>query len=60
MAIFKVDILQSNTYDCGLWVLAGITAILRGFDITGLEEADMPWFRKYLAGLVMTLPAYTT
>lgn len=30
-------------------MLAGIVTILRGFDITGLEEADMPWFRKYLS-----------
>jgi hypothetical protein len=60
MTDLKVDVLQTNTYDCGLWVLAGITAILRGFNITGLKEADMPWFRKYLTGLVMTLPIYNT
>lgn len=42
------EALQTNLYDCGLWVLATIAAALRGFDVTGFAEADMPWFRKYL------------
>ncbi|KIM51656.1 hypothetical protein SCLCIDRAFT_142777, partial [Scleroderma citrinum Foug A] len=40
--------LQFNGYDCGLWVLALISAILRGYDITNLHEGDMPEFCHYL------------
>ncbi|KAF8425356.1 hypothetical protein L210DRAFT_3653217 [Boletus edulis BED1] len=40
--------LQTNGYDCGVWVLAAIAATIRGFDVTGLRERDMPSFRHYL------------
>jgi len=33
--------MQTTTYDFGLWVLAGIAAVLRGKHSTGLCEADM-------------------
>ncbi|KIM66829.1 hypothetical protein SCLCIDRAFT_109629, partial [Scleroderma citrinum Foug A] len=36
--------LQMNDYDCGLWVLATVVAILRGHDAMGLREGDMPAF----------------
>ncbi|KII90983.1 hypothetical protein PLICRDRAFT_67778, partial [Plicaturopsis crispa FD-325 SS-3] len=39
---------QTNGYDCGLWVLASIVSIFRGYHATGLLEADMVWFRSYL------------
>ncbi|EEB95617.1 hypothetical protein MPER_05378 [Moniliophthora perniciosa FA553] len=32
---------QSNSYDCGVWVLSGIAAVLRGFDIEDLREEDL-------------------
>ncbi|KAI6034740.1 hypothetical protein BKA83DRAFT_4487730 [Pisolithus microcarpus] len=32
---------QTNGYDCGLWVLAQIATVLRGYEITGLREEDM-------------------
>lgn len=47
---------QSNDYDCGLWCLAQIAAILRGFDFTGLCEQDMPAFRHYLHELIVRIP----
>lgn len=47
---------QSNNYDCGLWVLAQMTAVLRGFEITGLYENDMPAFRHYLHVLIAHIP----
>ena len=37
-----------NNYDCGLWVLATVAAVLRGHDATGLTENDMLAFRYYL------------
>ena len=54
----SADAVQSNSYDCGLWVLAGALAVLRGFDASGLTEEDMPWFRSFLISLVMHMPEY--
>jgi Ulp1 family protease len=56
---FQVDCLQTNSYDCGLWVLASIAAVLQGFDMTGFSETDMPWFRQFLISQVLTLPVLT-
>lgn len=53
----KTDVLQTNSFDCGLWVLACIAANLRGYNVTGLEEADMVWFRQWITRLVMSIPA---
>ena len=52
----QVKPLQFNGYDCGLWVLAQITAVLRGYDITNLREGDMPEFCHYLQSLVLSIP----
>lgn len=46
---------QTNSYDCGVWVLAAIAAVLRGFDMTGLHEKDIHNFRRYLYCLVLSL-----
>ncbi|KIN99430.1 hypothetical protein M404DRAFT_30479 [Pisolithus tinctorius Marx 270] len=48
--------LQSNGYDCGLWVLAQVTAVLRGCNITNLRKADMRDFRRYLQCLILRIP----
>jgi Ulp1 family protease len=48
--------MQTTTYDCGLWVLAGIAAGLRGRHFTGLSEADMRTFRRRLFHIVSDLP----
>lgn len=50
---------QSNTYDCGLWVLAAITAVLRGRHVTNLHEERMSDWRNYLCSMVLSLPART-
>jgi len=52
----KTEPIQSNGHDCGLWVLAQMAAILRGFDITGLHENNMPMFRYYLQVLIARIP----
>ncbi|KAJ7583723.1 hypothetical protein C8J56DRAFT_1054242 [Mycena floridula] len=39
---------QSNGHDCGLWVLAVIAAILRGFCTPGITERLMRDFREHL------------
>jgi len=33
-----------------------MAAILRGFDVTGLHENDMPMFRNYLRVLIAHIP----
>ena len=47
---------QSNCYDCGIWVLVGIAAVLCGYDVTGLCEENIAHFRQYLGALVLSLP----
>ncbi|EED85593.1 predicted protein [Postia placenta Mad-698-R] len=37
-----------NTYNCGVWILAIIAAVLRGYNMTGFEEADIGRFRIFL------------
>jgi Ulp1 family protease len=49
--------LQPNDHDCGLWVLSTIAAVLRGFQVTGLNEGKMLWFRAFLCSLVLALPS---
>jgi hypothetical protein len=56
ISYFQIDVIQKNGYDCGLWVLAGIAAVLRGYDVTDFLDEDMPWFRRFVAGLVMSIP----
>ena len=48
--------LQTNDYDCGLWVLATVAAILQGHDAMGLREGDMPAFRWYLLTCILSIP----
>ncbi|KIK14419.1 hypothetical protein PISMIDRAFT_117052, partial [Pisolithus microcarpus 441] len=48
---------QTNGYDCGLWVLAQIAAMLRGYKITGLREEDMIRFQRFLYMQVLCIPA---
>ncbi|KAJ3546524.1 hypothetical protein NM688_g5507 [Phlebia brevispora] len=46
---------QTNEHDCGLWVLATMLAFLKGYEMTGLSEVDMPKFRHYLLNLIARL-----
>jgi hypothetical protein len=52
----SVRLRQTNDFDCGVWVLAGIAAMLRGYHVTGFAETDMATIRNYIANLVCTLP----
>ncbi|KAK1217955.1 hypothetical protein PQX77_019377 [Marasmius sp. AFHP31] len=52
----QVHRLQSNGYDCGVWVLWVTAAVVRGFDFAYIEEKNIYRFRKYLANLVRTIP----
>jgi Ulp1 family protease len=48
--------IQSNGYNCGVWVLAQALAVLRGTGITNLVEKDICMLRQYLHVLVLHLP----
>ncbi|KIM57810.1 hypothetical protein SCLCIDRAFT_129648, partial [Scleroderma citrinum Foug A] len=56
---------QSNGYDCGVWILAQLArpcadhhlsiqlaAVLRGYQLTGIEEDNIHHFRHFLRVLV--------
>lgn len=43
---------QTNGYDCGVWVLAQMSAILRGYDITDVKEDGIIHFRHFLRVLI--------
>ncbi|KAJ6505166.1 hypothetical protein C8R45DRAFT_817754 [Mycena sanguinolenta] len=47
---------QSNGYDCGVWVVCMIGAILRGHADVALSEGDMGSARRILGDLILTLP----
>lgn len=54
---FQTSAVQSNAHDCGVWVLACIAAVLRGYDTTGIMQPDIVKFRDYLLKLVLALPS---
>ncbi|KAJ7878978.1 hypothetical protein B0H14DRAFT_3774904 [Mycena olivaceomarginata] len=47
---------QTNGYDCGLWVLCTIAAVLRGFDCSTLSEGQMRLVRTTFVNHILTLP----
>ncbi|KAK1226517.1 hypothetical protein PQX77_010504 [Marasmius sp. AFHP31] len=51
----QVHRVQSNSYNCGVWVLWVTAAVIRGFDYAYIKEKDVFRFRKYLANLVCTV-----
>ncbi|KAG1851783.1 hypothetical protein C8R48DRAFT_810421 [Suillus tomentosus] len=52
----KITPVQTNSYDCGVWVLAAIAAVFRGRHVTGLCEDDMRHLRHHLRALVLSIP----
>ena len=52
----SVHLRQTNDYDCGVWVLAGIAAVLQGFHVTGCSETDISFIQQYIANLACSLP----
>ncbi|KAH7905365.1 hypothetical protein BJ138DRAFT_1138299 [Hygrophoropsis aurantiaca] len=47
---------QTNGFDCGVWVLAAITSVLRGFEATGMHESQMAAMRRFIRALVLSIP----
>ena len=46
-----------STVSCGLWVLAAIAAVLRGYHLPSLVESDMPSLRHSLYRHILYLPS---
>ncbi|KAJ7834258.1 hypothetical protein B0H14DRAFT_2363941 [Mycena olivaceomarginata] len=51
--------LQTNDYDCGVWVLSAILSVLRGFHTSNISEALIPSMRRLLTDHILGLP-FTT
>lgn len=51
-----VKSLQTNGYDCGVWVLAGIWAVLRGHEVTSHTEASISRVRSAILTAILDLP----
>ncbi|OAX32297.1 hypothetical protein K503DRAFT_702255 [Rhizopogon vinicolor AM-OR11-026] len=51
----NIQRLQNNGYDCGVWVLAAMIAVLRGRHVTGVREVDIGNLRHYLSVLVLSI-----
>ncbi|KAL0572757.1 hypothetical protein V5O48_009206 [Marasmius crinis-equi] len=49
--------IQTNTRDCGVWVLWVASLVLRGYDYATPDEKYIGEFRKYVADLLRTFPA---
>ncbi|KAG6819416.1 hypothetical protein H0H93_012076, partial [Arthromyces matolae] len=47
---------QTNGYDCGIWVLANIAAVLSGYQATGVLESDISYVRQSLLYTLLALP----
>ncbi|KAJ6553265.1 hypothetical protein B0H19DRAFT_1377852 [Mycena capillaripes] len=47
---------QTNGYDCGLWVICTLVAVMRGFSGAEVYERDMASARSLLADHIRTLP----
>ncbi|KAJ7578925.1 hypothetical protein C8J56DRAFT_797027 [Mycena floridula] len=52
-------LVQQNGYDCGIWVLAWISAVLRGFWTSDLVESRLPQLRSLLYNACLYIPAVT-
>ncbi|KAI6026008.1 hypothetical protein EDC04DRAFT_2930447 [Pisolithus marmoratus] len=50
---------QTNSHDCGVWVLAQMATILRGYEVTGIREHDINHFRHFLYILIHRVAVLT-
>ncbi|KAG2126328.1 uncharacterized protein EDB93DRAFT_1073177, partial [Suillus bovinus] len=52
----NIHCLQNNSYNCGVWVLAALSAVLHERHVSGLQEDDIVHMRHYLFTLTLSLP----
>lgn len=51
------DAVQLDSVSCGMWSIAQMFAVLRGYTITGINHTDATgWFRSYILFLLLQLP----
>ncbi|KIM56427.1 hypothetical protein SCLCIDRAFT_132735 [Scleroderma citrinum Foug A] len=50
--LLQLEPRQTNGHDCGIWVLAQMAAILRGYDLTDVKEDNIHHFRHFLLILI--------
>ncbi|KNZ77098.1 hypothetical protein J132_06976, partial [Termitomyces sp. J132] len=53
-----MHLLQSNGFDCGVWVLANIAAVLVGFAVTGIMEQEIGLVHSSLLRYLAALPVH--
>lgn len=55
--LLQTHSVQTNGHDCGLWVLAWIAAILRGYETVAscVDENLMPTWRNVLGHLIRVM-----
>ncbi|KAK0433323.1 hypothetical protein EV421DRAFT_1997524 [Armillaria borealis] len=52
--------IQHNGYDCGVWVLSQIHALLRGHRQTAIKEVDIVNFRAHCLSMVLGLSTWNS
>ncbi|KAK0457238.1 uncharacterized protein EV420DRAFT_1549515 [Desarmillaria tabescens] len=52
--------IQHNGYDCGVWVLSQIRAVLRGYRQTAITESDISKFRTHCLSMVLALATWNS
>ncbi|KIK12799.1 hypothetical protein PISMIDRAFT_120206, partial [Pisolithus microcarpus 441] len=50
---------QTNNHDCGIWVLAQMAAVLREYEVIGIEECDINHFQHFLSVLIHRVAVLT-
>ena len=50
--VVKVSRLQENGYDCGVWILACLSAVLRGYTSVHISSSNIAEFRQRIFGLI--------
>jgi len=53
----QVQKVQMNGYDCGIWILSCIAAVLRGYHVCLITENDLQYVRRFIYDLALALPA---
>lgn len=51
----QLHTVQTNGYDCSVWIIAVILSVLRGYDTTGMTEDHIELLRRSILNLVMGL-----
>lgn len=51
----QLQAMQTNSYDCGMWVLAIILGILQGYNSTSMTEVHIEVLRRCILNLILQL-----